>query len=49
MTPQLIMPVGILSGIAAAISAAWPPAAVAAGAGSIVNGILTQAGLNKPE
>lgn len=46
---QLIMPVSILSGLAAALSAAYPPAAVAAGAGSIVNGVLTQAGLNIPE
>ena len=53
-TPQddpskLIVPISIVSGIAAAISAVFPPAAVAAGAGSIANGILTQAGLDKPE
>ena len=42
---NLIMPVSIASGFAAAISAIYPPAAVAAGAGSIANGVLTQAGL----
>lgn len=51
-TPQtnptnLILPVSIVSGFAAAISAAWPPAAVVAGAGGIINGALTQAGLNR--
>ena len=53
-TPQdnpqkLIVPVSIVSGIAGAISGVNPPAAVAAGAGSVANGILTQAGLDKPE
>ena len=53
-TPQqdptnLILPVSIVSGLAAALSSVWPPAAVAAGAGGIINGALTQAGLNKPE
>lgn len=53
-TPQtpptnLILPVSIISGLAAGISAAWPPAALVAGAGGIINGALTQAGLNAPK
>ena len=53
-TPQedpsnLILPVSVVSGLAAALSVAWPPAAIAAGAGSVINGALTQAGLDKPE
>ena len=36
----------IASGIAAALSVFFPPAAVLAGVGSIANGILTQEGLN---
>ena len=46
---KLILPISIGAGLAAALSAAWPPAAVVAGAGSIINGALTQAGLDKPE
>ena len=46
---ELILPVSIISGAAAALSAVFPPAAVVAGAGSVINGALTQAGLNKPE
>ena len=53
-TPQadperIIVPVSIINGITGAISSAWAPAGVAAGVGTIVNGILTQAGLDKPE
>ena len=46
---ELIFPVSIFNGIAAALSAAFPPAAVAAGGGTIIAGALTQAALDKPE
>ncbi|KAG8532949.1 uncharacterized protein KY384_002827 [Bacidia gigantensis] len=46
---DLVFPISFLSGIAAAISAAYPPAAVVAGAGSIINGALTEAGLTRPD
>lgn len=53
-TPQtnptnLIMPVSIASGFAAMLSAAFPLAAIPAGVGAMVNGILTQSGLNAPK
>jgi hypothetical protein len=44
---KLIVPVSIVSGIAGALSAAFPPAAVVAGAGALANGILTQAALDR--
>ena len=46
---SLIMPVSIAAGFAAMLSAAYPPAAIAAGVGGMVNGILTQSGLSAPK
>jgi hypothetical protein len=53
-TPQtdptkLLVPVGIVSGIASGLSGFFGPAALIAGAGSIVSSILLQASLDKVE
>lgn len=46
---NVLLPVGIVSGLAGAISVAFPPAGLVAGAGSIISGALTQAGLDAPK
>ncbi|KAG8527283.1 uncharacterized protein KY384_008027 [Bacidia gigantensis] len=46
---QLIVPVSIIGGIAAIVSSVTPVGAVIAGIAGIVNGILTQEGLNRPD
>ena len=46
---ELIMPVSVVAGIAGVLSGAWPAFALPAGAGAIINGALTQAGMDKAE
>lgn len=46
---RLLVPIGIVSGIAGAISGFYGPVAIVAGAGSIINAIITQAGLDQVE
>ena len=46
---QGILPISVYSGLAAAISSFFPPAAVMAGAASILTGILVQQGLKVVE
>ncbi|KAL8744904.1 MAG: hypothetical protein Q9190_002909 [Brigantiaea leucoxantha] len=46
---QLIVPISILSGIAGALSGTWPIFAIPAGAGAVINGALTQSGLDQAD
>lgn len=41
------MPISVVAGLAGILSGAWPAAALPAGAGAIINGALTQTGLDK--